>query len=125
MPVGGQKHPVSPGNVRLIMAAPADMPKRLHSLSGRTVRYELPPVEDWKTIHEMAATFHSMRSHLYYEMFGILHRAFGDSTTARPITRMADFEVLGRSIAGHAGYDADGFAESLRSALDGTVLGAS
>ena len=35
MPVGGQKHPVSPGNVRLIMAAPADMPKRLHSLSGR------------------------------------------------------------------------------------------
>ena len=34
---------------------------------------------------------------------------------------MADFEVLGRSIAGHAGHDADGFAESLRSALDGTV----
>ena len=125
MPVGGQKHPVSPGNVRLIMAAPANMPKRLHSLSGRTVRYELPPVEDWKTIHEMIATFHSMRSHLYYEMFGILHRAFGDSTTARPITRMADFEVLGRSITGHAGYDADGFAESLRSALDSTVLGAS
>ena len=62
---------------------------------------------------------------MYYEMFGILHRAFGDSTTAGPITRMADFEVLGRSIAGHAGYDADGFAESLRSALDGTTLGAS
>ena len=41
------------------------------------------------------------------------------------ITRMADFEVLGRSIAGHAGYDADGFAESLRSALDGTTPGAS
>ena len=125
MPVGGQKHPVSPGNVRLIMAAPADMPKRLHSLSGRTVRYEVPPVEDWKTIHEMIATFYSMRPHLYYEMFDVLHRAFGDSTIARPITRMADFEVLGRSIAGHAGYDADGFAESLRSALDGTVPGAS
>ena len=125
MPVGGQKHPVSPGNVRLIMAAPANMPKRLHSLSGRTVRYELPPVEDWKTIHEMTATFHSMRPHLYHEMFGILHRAFGDSTAARPITRMADFEVLGRSIAKHAGHDADGFAESLRSALDGAVPGAS
>ena len=121
MPVGGQKHPASFGNVRLIMAAPADRPTRLHSLSGRTVRYELPPVEDWKTAHEMAATFYSMRPHLYYEMFDVLHRAFGDSTTARPITRMADFEVLGRSIAGHAGYDADGFAESLRSALDGTV----
>ena len=125
MPVGGQKHPVSPGNVRLIMAAPADMPKRLHSLSGRTVRYELPPVEDWKTIHEMAATFYSMRPHLYYEMFDVLHRAFGNSPSARPITRIADFEVLGRSIAGHAGYDADGFAESLRSALDGTVPDAS
>ena len=125
MPVGGQKHPVSPGNVRLIMAAPANMPKRLHSLSGRTVRYELPPVEGWKTIHEMAATFYSMRQYLYYEMFDVLHRAFGDSTAARPLTRMADFEVLGRSIAGHAGYDADGFAESLRSALDGTTLGAS
>ena len=36
---------------------------------------------------------------------------------------MADFEVLGCSIAGHAGYDADGFAESLRFALDGTVPG--
>ena len=125
MPVGGQKHPVSPGNVRLIMAAPANMPKRLHSLSGRTVRYELPPVEDWKTIHEMIATFHSMRSPLYYEIFNVLHRAFGDSTAARPLTRMADFEVLGRSIAGHAGYDADGFAESLRFALDGTVPDAS
>ena len=119
MPTSGQKHPVSLGNVRLIMAAPVCKPKRLHSLSGRTVRYELPPVEDWKTIHEMAATFYSMRPHMYHEMFGILHRAFGDSTTARPITRMADFEVLGRSITEHAGHDADGFAESLRSALDG------
>ena len=125
MPTSGQKHPVSLGNVRLIMAAPVGKPKRLHSLSGRTVRYELPSVEDWKTIHEMAATFYSMRPHLYYEMFDVLHRAFGDSTTARPITRMADFEVLGRSIAGHAGYDADGFAESLRFALDGTVPDAS
>ena len=125
MPTSGQKHPVSLGNVRLIMAAPVGKPKRLHSLSGRTVRYELPPVEDWKTIHEMAATFYSMRPHMYHEMFGILHRAFGDSTTARPITRMADFEVLGRSIAGHAGHDADGFAESLRSALDGTTHDAS
>ena len=125
MPVGGQKHPVSPGNVRLIMAAPANMPKRLHSLSGRTVRYELPPVEDWKTIREMISTFHSMRPHLYHEMFDVLHRAFGDSAAARPLTRMADFEVLGRSITGHAGYDADGFAESLRFALDGTVPDAS
>ena len=125
MPTSGQKHPVSLGNVRLIMAAPVGKPKRLHSLSGRTIRYELPPMEGWKTIHEMISTFHSMRPRLYYEMFDVLHRAFGDSTAAGPLTRMADFEVLGRSIAGHAGYDADGFAESLRSALDSTVLGAS
>ena len=125
MPTSGQKHPVSLGNVRLIMAAPVGKPKRLHSLSGRTIRYELPPMEGWKTIHEMATAFYSMRQYLYYEMFDVLHRAFGDSTAAKPATRMADFEVLGRSIAGHAGYDADGFAESLRSALDGTVPGAS
>ena len=125
MPAGGQRHPVSFDNVRLIMAASADRPKRLHSLSGRTVRYELPPVGDWKTAHEMAAEFYSMRPHLYYEMFDVLHRALGDSQSARPLTRMADFEVLGRSIARHAEYDADGFAESLRSALDGTVPGAS
>ena len=125
MPVGGQKHPVSPGNVRLVMAASAGRPARLHSLSGRTVRYELPPVEDWKTIHEMAAKFYSMRPHLYHEMFDVLHRAFGDSQAARPLTKMADFEVLGSAITKHAGYDADGFAESLRSALDGTVPDAS
>ena len=125
MPVSGQKHPVSLGNVRLIMAAPVGRPKRLHSLSGRTIRYELPPVEGWETAREMVSKFYSMRPHLYYEMFDVLHRAFGDSTTARPITRMADFEVLGRSIAEHAGYDADEFAESLRFALDDTVPGAS
>ena len=34
-------------------------------------------MEDWKTIHEMIATFYSMRPHLYYEMFDVLHRAFG------------------------------------------------
>ena len=38
---------------------------------------------------------------------------------------MADFEVMGRSIAGHAGYDADGFAGLLRLALDDTMPGAS
>ena len=37
--------------------------------------------------------------------------------------RMADFEVLGYSIARHAGYDADGFAGLLRLALDDTMQG--
>ena len=125
IPTDRQNHPASTDNIRLIMTAPAGSPKRLHSLSGRTVRYELPPVNDWKTIHEMAAEFYAMRPYLYHEMFDILYRAFGDSTTARPLTRMADFEVLGRSITEHAGYDADEFTESLRLALGGTAPGAS
>ena len=120
-----QKHPVSFGNVRLILAAPEGKPKQLHSLAGKVIRYELPHVEEWKTMHEMAAEFYSMRPRLYHEMFDTLHRAFGDSPVTRPSTRMADFEVLGRSIAGHAGYDADGFAGSLRLALDGATPDAS
>ena len=107
------------------MAAPEGKPERLHSLTGKVIRYELPPVEEWKTMHELAAEFYSMRPHLYNEMFDILHRAFGDSPGVRPSTRMADFEVMGRSIVRHAGYDADGFAGLLRSALDDTMPGAS
>ena len=125
MTAGGQKHPMSFGNVRLVMAAPEDKPARLHSLAGKIVRYELPSVGEWKTMHEMAAEFHSMRPRLYHEMFDVLHRAFGDSQTTRPTTRMADFEVLGRSMAKHAGHDADEFTESLRLALDDTMPGES
>ena len=67
---------------------------------------------------KMAAEFHSMRPHLYHEMFDVLHRAFGDSQATRPTTRMADFEVLGRAISRHAGHDGQAeFTESLRLAL--------
>ena len=104
MTAGWQKHPISFGNVRLVMAAPEGKPERLHSLAGKIVRYELPPVGEWKTMGNVASEFHSMRPHLYHEMFDVLHRAFGDSQTSRPTTRMADFEVLGRAIARHAGY---------------------
>ena len=125
MAAGKQKHPASFGNVRLIMAAPEGKPERLHSLAGKVVRYELPPVGEWKTMGDVAAEFHSMRPHLYHEMFDVLHRAFGDSPGTRPTTRMADFEVLGCSVAGHAGHDADEFTESLRLALDDTMPGES
>ena len=121
MTTGEQKHPASFGNVRLIMASPEGKPGRIHSLAGKSVRYELPPVDEWKTVGEMAAEFYSMRPHLYHEMFDVLHRAFGDSPAVRPSTRMADFEVLGRSMARHAGHDADEFVESLRLALDCTM----
>ena len=123
MATGGQKRPESFGNIRFIMTAPEGRPKRLHSLAGKAVRYELPPVREWKTMGEMTAEFHSIRPRLYHEIFDVLHRAFGDSPEIRPTTRMADFEVMGRSIARHAGYDADEFARSLRLALDDTMPG--
>ena len=113
MPTNGQKHPASFGNIRLIMAAPAGKPKRLHSLSGKTIRYELPPAEGWKTMHEMAAEFYAMRPHLLYEIFDLLHRAFGDPVDGRSATRMADFEVLGRAVAMHAGYGKEEFDGAL------------
>ena len=89
-----------------------------------TTYYELPPVKGWKAMGELAGEFYSMRSSLCHEIVDVLHRAFGDSPGVLPFTRMADFEVMGRSIAGHAGYDADGFAGSLRLALDHTMPGA-
>ena len=123
MTAGGQKHPMSFGNVRLIMAAPEGKPERLHSLAGKVIRYELPPVEEWKTMGNMTAEFYSMRPRLYHEMFDALHRAFGDSQTTRPTTRMADFEVLGGAISRHAGYGEAEFDGALRRAAGGDGTG--
>ena len=50
MSAGKQKQLASFGNIRLIMTAPEGKPKRLHSLAGKIVRYELSPVEEWKTM---------------------------------------------------------------------------
>ena len=123
MTAGGQKHPMSFGNVRLVMAAPEGKPERLHSLAGKVIRYELPPVEEWKTMGELTSEFHSMRPRLYHEMFGVLHRAFGDSPGTRPTTRMADFEVLGGAISRHAGYGKAEFDGALRRAAGGDGTG--
>ena len=123
MTAGGQKHPMSFGNVRLVMAAPEGKPERLHSLAGKVIRYELPPVGEWKTMVNMAVEFYSMRPRLYHEMFDILHRAFGDSQTTRPTTRMADFEVLGGAISRHAGYGEAEFDGALRRATGGDGTG--
>ena len=126
MTTNKQKHPVSFGNVRLVMAAPEDKPKRLHSLAGKIIRYELPPVEEWKIMGEPGSRVS------FHEAAPVPRRcsipctaAFGDSPITRPSTRMADFEVLGCSIARHAGYGAAEFIESLRLALDGTMPDAS
>ena len=111
-----QKHPVSFGNARLILAAPEGKPKRLHSLAGKVIRYELPPVEEWKTPGKLAAEFHSMGPRLYHEIFDVLHRAFGDPGEVLPSTRMADFEITGRAISRHAGYGEEKFDGALEPA---------
>ena len=106
-------------NARIIMAVPEGKPKLLHSLEGRTLRYELPPVKYWKTGEELAAEFYGMRPHLLYEIFGLLHRAFGEPPGARQTTRMADFEVLGRAVAKHSGHGENAFVDSLQSVVQG------
>ena len=63
------------------------------------------------------AEFHSMRPHLCHKIFDVLHRAFGDSQITRPTTRMADFEVLGCAITGHAGCREEKFDEALGLAM--------
>ena len=118
MTAGKQKHPASFGNGRIILTTPEGKPGRLHSLAGKTVRYELPPVEEWKTTGNMATEFHSIRPRLCHEIFDILHHAFGDSPGIRPSTRIVDFEVLGHSIARHAGHGEEKFDEALLMLMD-------
>ena len=109
----------SPFNARIIMAAPEGMPRRLHALEGRVMRYDLPQMEDRKTGAEIADEFRAMLPHLLYEIFDLLHRAFRDPGEGRSVTRMADFEVLGRAVAMHAGYG----EEEFDGALEGTAGG--
>ena len=84
-------------NARIVMAAPEGMPRRLHALEGRVMRYDLPQMEGRKTGAEIADEFRAMLPHLLYEIFDLLHRAFRDPGEGRSATRMADFEVLGRA----------------------------
>ena len=109
----------SPFNARIVMAAPEGMPRRLHALEGRVMRYDLPQMEDRKTGAEIADEFRAMLPHLLYEIFDLLHRAFRDPVEGRSVTRMADFEVLGRAVAMHAGYG----EEEFDGALEGTAGG--
>ena len=109
----------SPFNARIVMAAPEGMPRRLHALEGRVMRYDLPQMEDRKMGAEIADEFRAMLPHLLYEIFDLLHRAFRDPGEGRSATRMADFEVLGRAVAMHAGYGEEEFDW----ALEGTAGG--
>ena len=109
----------SPFNARIVMAAPEGMPRRLHALEGRVMRYDLPQIEGRKTGAEIAGEFRAMLPHLLYEIFDLLHRAFRDPGEGRSATRMADFEVLGRAVAMHAGYGEEEFDGALRGTAGG------
>ena len=108
-----------PFNARIVMAAPEGMPRRLHMLEGRVMRYDLPQMEGRKTGAEIADEFRAMLPHLLYEIFDLLHRAFRDPGEGRSATRMADFEVLGRAVAMHAGYGEEEFDVALRGTAGG------
>ena len=109
----------SPFNARIVMAAPEGMPRRLHALEGRVMRYDLPQMEGRKTGAEIADEFRAMLPHLLYEIFDLLHCAFRDPGEGRSVTRMADFEVLGRAIAMHAGYGEEEFDGALEGITGG------
>ena len=109
----------SPFNARIVMAAPEGMPRRLHALEGRIMRYDLPQMEDRKTGAKIAGEFCAMLPHLLYEIFDLLHRAFRDPGEGRSVTRMADFEVLGRAVAMHAGYGEEEFDGALEGIAGG------
>ena len=109
----------SPFNARIVMAAFEGMPRRLHALEGRIMRYDLPQMEGRKTGAEIADEFRSMLPHLLYEIFDLLHRAFRDPGEGRSVTRMADFEVLGRAVAMHAGYGEEEFDGALEGIAGG------
>ena len=108
-----------PFNARIVMAAPEGMPRRLHALEGRVMRYDLPQMEGRKTGAEIADEFRAMLPHLLYKIFDLLHRAFRDPGEGRSATRMADFEVLGRAVAMHAGYGEEEFDGALRGTAGG------
>ena len=60
----------------------------------------------WLPRGDIEAEFGRMRPHLYHEIFGVLSRALGETDNKPANTRMADFEVTGRSIARAMGHDA-------------------
>ena len=102
-----------------MMAAPEGMPRRLHALEGRIMRYDLPQMEGRKTGAEIADEFRAMLPYLLYEIFDLLHCAFRDPGEGRSVTRMADFEVLGRAVAMHAGYEEEEFDGALEGIAGG------
>ena len=109
----------SPFNARIVMAAPEGMPRLLHALKGRVIRYDLPQMEGRKMGAEIADEFRAMLPHMLYEIFDLLHRAFRDPGEGRSVTRMADFEVLGRAVAMHAGYGEEEFDGALEGIAGG------
>ena len=92
--------PVPFGHVRILLAMQDDCAIRSPSLANRILRYEMRrPSSRWHPRNDIESEFGRMRPHLYHEIFGVLSRALGETDGGPADTRMADFEVTGRSIA--------------------------
>ena len=100
--------PVPFGHVRILLAMQDDCAIKSPSLAGRILRYEMrQPSSRWRPRNDIESEFGRMRPHLYHEIFGVLSRAFGENDGGPADTRMADFEVMGRSIARAMGHDGE------------------
>lgn len=83
------------------------MPSSPPNLAGRILRYEMRQPFRWRPRGDIGAEFGRMRLHLYHEIFGVLSRALGQTDGGSAGTRMADFGVMGHSIARAMGYDGE------------------
>ena len=100
--------PVPFGHVRILLAVQDDCAIKSPSLASRILRYEMrQPSSRWRPRVDIEAEFGRMRPHLYHEIFGVLSRALGETDGGPANTRMADFGVMGRSIARAMGHDGE------------------
>ena len=99
--------PVPFGHVRILLAMQDDCTIKSPSLASRILRYEMRQPSRWRPRSDIESEFGRMRPHLYHEIFGVLSRALGKNDGGPADTRMADFEVTGRSIAHAMGHDVE------------------
>ena len=99
--------PVPFGHVRILLAVQGDCAIKSPSFASRILRYEMRQPSKWRPRGDIEAEFGRMRPHLYHEIFDILSRALGETDNGPADTRMADFEVTGRSIARAMGRDGE------------------
>ena len=102
----GPEHavPAPFGHVRILLAVQDDHAIKSPSFASRIMRYEMRQPSKWRPRDDIEAEFGRMRPHLYHEIFGVLSRALGETGGESASTRMADFEMMGHSIARAMGH---------------------